>query len=138
MTNYHDFDDAETIRFLIYPYPSFLVDNDHLLSVAAAFEGMHRWEHDRRREGDRIPSDDAKSSLSARVASEAENLLAKSPNTLLGLDTPEVRQDTINYATGQAMHLYNLHYGDGEWYDPNEVPAHVTMMGGWKEGHDWY
>lgn len=87
---------------------------------------MHHWEHENRQGSvERIPRDDARSSLLTVVARDTEKLLDKTAMV--------DRSDVMDNAARCAMQLYDQQYGEREWYDPGQMAAHETMTGEWKE-----
>lgn len=100
------------------------------LATAAAFEGMHHWEHLSRQSGDRIPRDDARSSLVDIVARDTVRLLENTASEMMD------RYDMISNAAERALDLYDQQYGGNDWYDPGQMEAHETMKGEWKENED--
>lgn len=121
-------DEAQRMHSEIYPRPFTAEFNRTTLSVAAAFEAMHHWEHDRRLKGEPIKFELAKSQLADVVKSEARRLITAKP---WEIDDLGVVRDLADYAFHEASYLYDKHYGMDDWNDPEKVNAHVTMAGVW-------
>lgn len=90
---------------------------------------MHHWEHENRQGSvERIPRDDARSSLATVVGRDTERLLEKTSSGI-NMDVQSMKAN----ATQHAMHMYDQQYGGAEWYDPGQVAAHETMRAEWRE-----
>lgn len=84
-----------------------------LLGGAVAFEAMHAWEKEQRRQGRPVHHGVAKEALAALAAAEVDKMIEKKG---LGgsIDRDEARQSARDKVTG----LYDRQYGGGEMYDP--------------------
>lgn len=115
---------------MMYPIQSTKpeIAEHEMLAVAAAFEGMHHWEHERRLAGNPMRRDAAGSSLAAAVTDEINSIL---PDVNDGLCYPKLVEEVVGNTTAQALNLYDRQYGDDEWYDPGRVEPHETMKEEW-------
>lgn len=128
---------AQRVHSEIYPSPSNLRNNKHgnlkyeTLSVAAAFEGLHHWEHDQRLKGERVECEAARPSLADVAEREADRLLnAVIP---IGDVDPDARQRCTSLAAQEAIYLFDKHYGmEEEWYDPKQMNPHEPMAEQWQ------
>lgn len=116
---------GQRVHNLIYPECR---DRDpYFLSIAAAFEVLHRWEHNRRREGQLLNHDTAKVWLEASVAIEAESLFVAAEGH------PRERLRMLRFAKLQVIDLYDYQYSEYRCYDPNTQNPHWTMAKEWRE-----
>lgn len=92
-----------------------------LIGGAAAFEAMHIWENERRREGKPVSHAFAREALAALAGAEADKLFETR-----GLDFID-REEAKHHARRQAEDLYDRQYGGREMYDPREFEAHESM-----------
>lgn len=108
-------------------YPECRDRHPYFLSIAAAFEVLHRWEHNRRREGQLLNHDTAKVWLEASVAIEAESLFVAAEGH------PRERLRMLRSAKLQVIDLYDYQYSEYRCYDPNSQNPHWTMAKEWRE-----
>lgn len=99
----------------------------YFLSIAAAFETLHRWEHNRRREGQLLNHDSAKVWLEASVVHEAKSLFVAAEGH------PRERLRMLRFAKLQVIDLYEYQYSEYRCYDPNTQNPHWTMAKEWRE-----
>ncbi|KAK4219220.1 hypothetical protein QBC37DRAFT_153098 [Rhypophila decipiens] len=123
-----DFAQAKDARDLVYNTPTDELTPEHkakvsheLLGGAAAFEAMHVWEQEQRKEGKPVKHGLAKEALAALAAAEVDKVAESK-----GLDFVD-REKAKTHASQQAESLYDAHYGDKEVYDPTEHEIHETM-----------
>lgn len=108
-------------------YPERRHRDSYYLAIAAAFETLHRWEHDRRRERRSMSHDRAKVSLEAAVVSEAESLFVAAEGH------PRNRLRMLRSAKLQVIDLYDYQYSEYRFYDPTTQNPHYTMAKEWRE-----
>lgn len=82
------------------------------LGSAAAFEAMHLWENQQRKEGKTVDHGVAKELLAAAAGFEVDKLVETK-----GLDFID-REKAKHQAKKQAEHLYDQQYSDLPQYDP--------------------
>jgi len=92
-----------------------------LLGGAAAFEAMHLWENQQRKEGKTVNHSVAKEMIAAFAGAEVDKLVETK-----GLDFVD-REKAKHHAKKQAEELYNQQYGDMDQYDPNAREAHDSF-----------
>lgn len=108
-------------------YPERRHRDSYYLAIAAAFETLHRWEHDRRRERRSMSHDRAKVSLEAAVVSEAESLFVAAEGH------PRNRLRMLRSAKLQVIDLYDYQYSEYRFYDPTTQNPRYTMAKEWRE-----
>ncbi|KAJ4417824.1 hypothetical protein N0V85_001686 [Neurospora sp. IMI 360204] len=94
-----------------------------LLGGAAAFEAMHMWEKEQRREGRPVSHGVAKEALAALAGAEVDKVIERK-----GLERHVNREEARRHAEENARELYDRQYGEREMYNP-EVEIHESMRG---------
>lgn len=92
------------------PHESHL--SHELIGGAAAFEAMHLFENQQRKEGKTVSHGFAKEMLAAVAGAEVDKLAETK-----GLDFLS-KEKAKHHAKKQAEDLYDQHYGDMQEYDP--------------------
>lgn len=91
-----------------------------LVGGAAAFEAMHLFENQQRKEGKTVKHGFAKEALAAFAGAEADKLIETK-----GLDYVDAEK-AKHHAKQNAEQLYDSHYGDMDEYNPYVVAPHPT------------
>lgn len=84
-----------------------------LLGGAVAFEAMHMWEKEQRREGRPVHHGVAKEALAALAAAEVDKMIERK-----GLGGSVDREDAKRSAREKVGGLYDSQYGRDDMYDP--------------------
>lgn len=102
-------DTAQNTWETVNSFPSHQIDDLHDYSIVAAVEGMADLENRlARNASEPISADVAKSTLPSLAASALDRLLeTRGVEVDLGQ-----REDMVNYATGQALHLFEERWPD--------------------------
>ncbi|KAK1780749.1 hypothetical protein QBC45DRAFT_407423 [Copromyces sp. CBS 386.78] len=121
-----DFDEAKHAHSQLYSSspdpdsnkPKF---SHELLGGAVAFEAMHMWEKEQRRQGRPVHHGVAKEALAALAAAEVDKMIERKG---LGgfVDRDEARRNARHKVTG----LYDRQYGGNDMYDPDSE-MHKSM-----------
>ncbi|KAK4169073.1 hypothetical protein QBC43DRAFT_308645 [Cladorrhinum sp. PSN259] len=85
-----------------------------VIGGAAAFEAMHLWEKEQRREGKPVDHAFAKEALAAMAGAETDRLFEKR-GSLKGFAD---REEAKRHARRQAEDMYERQYGGLDGYDP--------------------
>ncbi|KAK3325587.1 hypothetical protein B0H66DRAFT_599739 [Apodospora peruviana] len=122
---FFDFGDAKKARDQVYDDD---VADEHkakfsheLVGGAAAFEAMHLWEKEQRKEGKQVSHGVAKEALAALAAAEADKLVETK-----GLDFVD-RERTKHHAKKQVEQLYDSQYGGQDNYS-TDYEMHESMQ----------
>ncbi|KAK3500117.1 uncharacterized protein B0T23DRAFT_35467 [Neurospora hispaniola] len=84
-----------------------------LLGGAVAFEAMHMWEKEQRREGKPVNHGVAKEALAALAGAEVDKMIERR-----GLEGKVDREEAKRHAREKAHDLYDRQYGERDMYDP--------------------
>jgi len=91
------------------------------IGSAAAFEAMHVWEGEQRKEGKPVSHGVAKELLAAAAGYEVDRLAETK-----GLDWLD-KEKAKHQAKKQAENLYDTQYGNQDQYDPNNTQLHNDL-----------
>ncbi|KAK4225015.1 hypothetical protein QBC38DRAFT_484028 [Podospora fimiseda] len=124
------FHEAKRLRDSIYSSDANIPEEHHhnlpheLIGGAAAFEAMHLWEKEQRRQGKPVSHGFAKEALAALAGAEADKIFEKRAGGAIGVDREEARK----HARKQAEGMYDEVYGGEERWDPG-MEGHESMRG---------
>ncbi|KAK1761015.1 hypothetical protein QBC47DRAFT_368832 [Echria macrotheca] len=114
---FFDFAEAKSARDEVYDTPEYSDEHKskfshELVGGAAAFEAMHLWEKQQRKEGNEVNHGFAKEALAALAGAETDKLFETK-----GLDFID-REKAKHHAKEQVQDLYDQQYGDKDSYRP--------------------
>ncbi|KAK3685506.1 hypothetical protein B0T22DRAFT_220293 [Podospora appendiculata] len=120
------FDEAKDARDQVYTNDEYPEEHKskfshELIGGAAAFEAMHLWENEQRKEGKTVSHGVAKEAIAALAAAEADKLFESK-----GLDFID-REKVKHHAKRQAEDLYDQQYGGQDQYSTDYQP-HESMQ----------
>ncbi|KAK3378471.1 hypothetical protein B0H63DRAFT_452255 [Podospora didyma] len=126
---FFDFEEAKMARDSVYQQPADEIAPEHeakfsheFIGGAAAFEAMHIWEKEQRKEGKTVNHGFAKEALAALAGAEADRLVETK-----GLDFVD-REKVRHHAKRQAEELYDQQYGGRDQYS-TDYDIHESMRG---------